>query len=415
LALAAGFVLDWTGRDRPRGEVMQNPEKTLLLLGALLLVGYLTDWLGRKTPLPRVTFLLIFGFLIGPSVLDLLPDLHRAWFPVVTDMALVMVGFLLGEQITLEFLRESGRQVIFLSWGLVVGTAAVVLTGLLILGVGVELAFILAGVAPATDPAATTDVVREVGAEGKFTKNLIGIVALDDLWGLLVFSVLLASAGVFRGDGLDWRALAVGLWDVGGAVALGLVLGLPMAWLTGRINPGEPTMVEALGMVFLCGGLAHWLEVSFLLAAMVMGITVANLARHHRRPFYAVSGIEWPFMILFFVLSGASFKPEFLPLVGVTGLGYIGARVIGRFVGIWSCAGMAGWRGRGARWMPIALMPQAGVALGAALMAVQRFPHLREQVIAVVIGATVFFEIIGPVLTRFALWRTGEISLPGKK
>jgi Kef-type K+ transport system membrane component KefB len=382
---------------------MKNPEKTLLLLGVMLMIGYVTDWLGRKTPLPRVTFLLIFGFVVGPSALDLLPDLHRVWFPAVTDMALVMVGFLLGEQITRDFLKESGREVIVLSLGLVVGTALVVLTGLLVLGVGTQLAFILAGVAPATDPAATTDVIREKGAEGRFPKTLIGIVALDDMWGLMVFSVLLAAAGMTGGGGLDWGALARGLWDLGGAIGLGLALGLPLAWLTGRIRPGQPTLVEALGMVFLCGGLARWMEVSYLLSAMVMGIVVANLARHHKRAFHDIEGIEWPFMILFFVLSGASFKTDYLPLVGLAGTGYICLRIVGRFVGVWSVARVAGTRGRAAWWMPVALMPQAGVALGAALMAVQRFPQWREQVIAVVIGATVFFEIVGPVLTRLAL------------
>ncbi|MBU1740190.1 MAG: cation:proton antiporter [Proteobacteria bacterium] len=393
---------------------MERPGTTLLMLGSLLLVGYVTDWLGRKTPLPRVTFLLLFGFLVGPSVLDLLPDLHRAWFPAVTDMALVMVGFLLGERITRDFLKTYGRQVIALSLGLVIGTAVVVWAGLIALGVTIELALILAGIAPATDPAATSDVVHELRAEGRFSKTLLGVVAVDDLWGLLAFSLLLAGAQVVSGHGFGWGALLMGLWDVGGAIGLGLALGLPMAFLTGRIKPGEPTMVEALALVFLCGGLALWLKVSFLLSAMVMGIVVANLAAHHTRPFHAIEGIEWPFMILFFVLSGASLNVKSLPAVGLVGLGYVGWRAVGRFVGIWAGSLACGADKNIRRWLGAALMPQAGVALGAALMAVHRFPELRESIIPVVIGATVVFEVVGPALTRLALYRVGEASGRGR-
>ena len=84
---------------------MSDTAKILLTLGALLFLGFVTDSLGRRTKLPRVTLLLLFGLLVGPSGLDLLPDFGRAWFPVVSNMALVMVGFLLGGKLSLDSMR----------------------------------------------------------------------------------------------------------------------------------------------------------------------------------------------------------------------------------------------------------------------------------------------------------------------
>ena len=142
-----------------------------------------------------------------------------------------------------------------------------------------------------------------------------------------------------------------------------------MAYLTGRVRPGEPTLAETLGVVFLCGGLAIFFGVSFLLAAMVMGTIVANLATHHDRPFHAIEGIEWPFMILFFVLAGASLELETLQL-GTIGTAYVTLRVMGRLLGGWLGGTLARAPCKLRRGIGAALMPQAGVAVGMALVAV---------------------------------------------
>ncbi|MEE9598734.1 MAG: cation:proton antiporter [Acidiferrobacterales bacterium] len=388
---------------------MEEISITLITLGGLFLVGLLTDLLGRHTALPRVTFLLILGFLIGPSALGILPDLSERWFPIVTNMALVMIGFLLGGKLTLETLKQHGRSVLGISVGVALITALVVLTALLLVGVRPEIALLLAGIATSTAPIATVDVVHEARAEGVFTRTLLGIVALDDAWGLIVFSLMLAAVQVVSGYGDGGEAIIAGAWELGGAVFVGIALGVPMAYLTGRIQPGEPTLAEALGVVLLCGGIAIWLEVSFLLAAMVLGFVVANLARHHSRPFHAIEGIEWPFMILFFLLAGASLHVQSLAEVGLIGAIYIVCRIIGRFLGTWVGGTLSHAAPTLRRWMGMALLPQAGVALGMALVATQRFPQFSETIFPVVIGATVLFEVIGPILTRRALVHVGDI------
>ena len=388
---------------------MNESAKTLIMLGGVLLLGFLTDGIGRRTRLPRVTLLLLFGVAIGPSGFDLLAELPESWFSNISSMALVMVGFLLGGKLTLPSLRKHGGLVIWISVAVVAVTAFVTLIGLLAIGAPLALAALLGAIATATAPAAAADVVQEMKATGRFSRTLLGVVAVDDAWGLVLFSVALSFAHTLGGSsGLG--ALRAGAWEIGGAVVVGVALGIPMAYLTGRIRPGEPTLAEALGAVFLCGGLAMWFGVSFLLAAMVLGAMVANLAAHHGRPFHAIEGIDWPFMILFFVFAGASLEPEALLQLGTLGTAYVVLRVIGRLLGGWMGGTLAHAPPVLRRWMGAALMPQAGVAVGMALVAVERFPEFGPRILSVVIASTVLFEIFGPMMTRKALIAAGEAA-----
>ncbi|MGI9287138.1 MAG: cation:proton antiporter [Pseudomonadales bacterium] len=381
----------------------------LITFGGIFLIGLLADLLGRNTPLPRVTVLLLAGFLIGPSVLDLLPEFTRNWFPVLANIALAMVGFLLGQRLTRRQLRELGRSVLGMSAGEVVVTALLVFGVLALFGAPIEAALLLAGIAPATAPATTVDVVHEYHAEGRFTDSLLGIVAIDDAWGLIIFSVLLATAQALNGQGGAGHVLATGAWEVGGAVLLGVVLGVPMAYLTGRIRPGEPTQAEALGAVLLCAGLAVLAHVSYILAAMVLGAVVANLAHHHDRPFHAIEGIEWPFLILFFLLAGAELQIGALTNVGLLGVAYIVLRAVGLSLGAYLGGLLVGTEAGTRRRIGLALLPQAGVAIGMALIAAQRFPEVAEVILPIVLGSTVIFEVIGPAVTRRVLMDVGDL------
>ena len=161
--------------------------------------------------------------------------------------------------------------------------------------------------------------------------------------------------------------------------------------------------------MLLCVGLALWLDVSYLLACVTMGCVVANLARHHRRPFRALEEIEWPFAILFFVMSGTLLQREDLALLGSIGIGYILFRTLGRLVGGW-LAGLPGWtRPLPIRWMGPAMLPQAGVAMAMAFVAAQLVPD-AEAILPVVIASTVLFELLGPILTRLSIHRTEKAS-----
>ncbi len=387
---------------------MSDTAHFILALGAILLLGMATDMLGKRTFLPRVSLLVIVGIIIGPSTLNLIPPLLVGNFEIIATMALLLIGFLLGGKLTRESLLRSGANGLWISLGAAVGTALVVFAGLVFTGVRADIALLLGCIASATAPAATYDIVLESRSKSAFSGLLLMIVALDDLWGLILFSFALTAAGVMQGLDSAGSPLLMAAKDIGGAVAIGLVIGLPAAFLTGRIKPGQPMLTEALGLAFLCGGLAIWADSSFLIASMVMGAVVANIAKHHEYPFHAIEDIEWPFMVIFFVLAGASLDLAALIDAGLICLAYILFRVVGKILGTGAGAAICGADAPTRRWMGLALLPQAGVAMGMALVASNTFPEYRSVLLPIVVGATVTFEIIGPVFTRMALGATRD-------
>lgn len=394
-------------------------------LGAMLLVGLALDALGRAVRLPRITLLVLFGVAIGPAGLELLPHGGDGWREPISVFALAMIAFLLGGELSRSALKAHGRAILAVSLAVTVVSLLVVAGGLIALGAPLALALLLGGIGLATDPAATRDVVREARADGPVSKTLLGVVAIDDAWGVVVFSVLLglvgAGAAVGGGEGgADSLAglvagLGLGLWEVGVSIAVGLAIGLPAAALTGRIRPGEPTLVEALGVVLLIAGVSLWLEASALLAGMTAGVVVVNLARHHDYPFHEIEHLSWPFLIVFFVLAGALVDPQAAVAAGLLGGAYVVLRIAGRLLGGWIGGRLGGMRPREARYMGLTLFPQAGVALGMALAAATAAPAYAEILITVAVATTVLFELLGPIVTRLALLRLGETGGDGDK
>ncbi|QFT91318.1 potassium/proton antiporter [Roseovarius sp. THAF9] len=374
----------------------------LMALGVLFLAGLVADQVGRFTRLPRVTMLLLLGLGAGQAGLDLIPGDLIAWFEVLSIVALTMVAFLLGGTLTREILARRGRAILILSLVIALGTAGVVVAGLVLIGLDWQLALVLGAIATATDPAAMTDVIRQTGVKSAFTDTLKGIVAIDDVWGLILFSLVLAV--VSQSSGLA-EIMGGAAHDILGGVALGVALGVPAALLTGRLTPGEPQQAEAIGIVFLTAGLALWLEVSFLIAGMTAGAVVVNFAQHHERAFHEIEHVQWPFMILFFLLAGATLEVDALLGLGWAGVLYLGLRILARIVGGFAGGWLAGASAAERRWYGPALLPQAGVAVGIALVAGEALPDWTGTIMALTIASAVVFEVAGPSLTLLAIRR----------
>jgi Kef-type K+ transport system membrane component KefB len=380
----------------------------LLALGGILLLGLVTSTLGRRTFLPRVTLLLIFGVIIGKDLLDIIPSVFSDRFEIIADMALLMVGFLLGGKLTVRSLRKTADQILWISISAAIVTAIIVSLGLIAIGVSNEIAILLGCIASATAPAAVLDVVTESNYKGPFSDLLLSIVALDDAWALMLFGIGLSIVTAINGGGETASPIFLVIKEIGGAVILGTLIGLPAAYLTGRIKPGQPILTEALGIVFVAGGLAMMFNVSFLLASMVMGAVIANFAKHHEYPFHVIEDIEWPFMVIFFVLAGASIELNAIKDIGLIGVVYILCRASGKYFGAMLGGHCSKASKETKRWMGVALLPQAGVAIGMALVASKHFPEYRQILLSVIISSTIFFEIIGPVFSRMAVQRVQD-------
>lgn len=385
-----------------------NHASDLILIGSTLLLALAAHAVGQKVHVPRVTLLLLLGALAGPDLLDLLPDNADQSFSLITQLTLAMVGFLLGERMSARDLKQ-GKEALIVSLAVTLLTAVAVILAVWAVTGNLPAALLLGGIATATAPAATLDVLREAGANGPLTRLVFQVVAIDDAWGAILFSVLLVAAGLLLGNGdlTGPTAMLHGFWEVAGSVLLGMVLGFPMAWLTGRLRPGEPMLLESAGFVFVAAGLASWFGLSYLLTCMTLGIVVANRARHHVRPFRSIEGISEPFLALFFFMAGYQLDWLALPTLGALGLAYVLARIGGRLAGGYLGGLLAGSAPKTRQRIGACLMPQAGVALGLALVATERLPELG-YILPLVIGATVVFELIGPPMTLLQLRKAGE-------
>ncbi len=376
---------------------------SLIALGLLFLAGLAADRIGARTRLPRVTLLIGCGLVAGRSGYDLIPETVTQLYPLVSIIALTMVAFLLGSSLSLRAMVQHGKAIVLISLTIVIATLAIVSIGLWAMGLPLAAALILGALATATDPAATFDVIRQSRTDNAFTRTLKGIVAIDDAWGLIVFSLVIVLAAGLEGSTGGPGILSLAVKEIAGSVALGLAIGLPAALLTGRLSDGEPLRIEALGLVFLTAGLALLLDLSYLITGMTVGTVIVNLARHHTKAFHEIESVQWPFLVIFFILAGATLDAEALRSLGGFGVGYILLRSLGRVVGgLWGGA-IAKSPVNQRLWYGPALLPQAGVAIGMALIAAENLPQYGDAIMALTIGATVVFELIGPIAAARAI------------
>jgi Kef-type K+ transport system membrane component KefB len=372
-----------------------------------LSLSILADTVASRTRVPRISLLVLVG--VGIAVVQqVLLDQQGARLleglgePLI-NLALVMVAFLLGSELTVDRLRRTGFLVFVISLTVIITGGLVVGAGLWVLGLPLVVAVSLAAISVATDPAAVTQTVHDSADTRLRARVLVGIVAIDDGWGIVVFGLSMAFLGwIVSSDGQP--ALLHAAWEMGGAIVIGTLIGLPAAWLTGRLKPGEPTQVEAIALILLLAGVSSSLGVSALLAAMITGTIIANFSPHHTRSFKEIEHIEWPFLVFFFVLSGATIDLYRLAdALGLT-LAYIILRLAGRLLGGFLAVKFTR---TGQKNLPLdiglALTPQAGVAIGMALLAVERFPEFRDLILPVVLGSTIFFEMVGPLFVRRVL------------
>ncbi len=381
----------------------------LIILGALLLAGMVADAIGQRTALPRGTLMIGFGVLAGQSGFDLIGPQISTWFGTLSIIALSLVAFSLGGLLTRKRLAVAGREIMIIALMIVLAAVLVVTLGLVLAGASMALAVILGAMACATDPITTQDAIDQTGGGGKFGAKLKAIVAIDDALSLLVFSLAIALAHGLNGA-TDLSYIGDVAWEIGGAALLGLATGLPGAYLTGHIKKGNSLQSEVLGLVFLTAGLAIWLGTSFLVATLVAGMVMANVARNPKHAFQEVERMHWPIMVMFFLLAGAKLDMSRLPEIGLLGLGYVVLRIIARLLGGWLGAKLAGAPAHQRAWFGPALLPQAGIALGMALIAGQEFPDMAETILTLTIGAIVVFELIGPINTLHAVRRVKAAS-----
>ena len=417
---------------------MTQTASIFLSLSIALLAGLLLSRLAKIVKLPAVTAYLISGVLIGPFVLGALgiPGIgitskQIEGFGLISDLALGFIAFSMGNEFRLSQLKKIGKQATVIGVLQALITTVVVDIALIALHfampntLSIPAAIVLASVATATAPAATLMVVKQYKAKGPVTNVLLPVVALDDAVGLVVFAI---SFGIARSMGTAGVSPLViilePLIEIVLSLLLGFVMGLLFTLCEKYFHSRSKRMAVSVTFVmmtvaisslkFEVGGI-H-IAFSSLLACMMLGTVFCNICEVSEELMDRADRWTTPVLILFFVISGAELDLSVFAqwTVVVVGIVYIFARSLGKYYGANISARMTKSDPNIVKYLGITLLPQAGVALGMAIKAIELGPD-GAIVRNITLFAVLIYEIVGPFLTKIALTKAGDIKEEGRR
>lgn len=416
---------------------MSQTASILLSLSIALLAGLLLSRLAKLVKLPAVTAYLVAGVLIGPFVLGALDipgigitESQLDGLGIISDVALGFIAFSMGNEFRLAQLKKIGKQATIIGIFQAIFTTFIVDLFLIVLHfimpdkLSLSAAIVLAAVATATAPAATLMVVRQYKAKGPVTDILLPVVALDDAVGLVVFAISFGIAKSLNTGSIDVLSVVLEpLLEVILSLVLGFVMGLLFTLCERYFHSRSKRMAVSVTFVlmtvaisclkFEVGGI-H-IGFSSLLACMMLGTVFCNICDFSEELMDRADRWTAPILILFFVISGADLDLSVFSNIAVVivGVVYIISRSLGKYFGANISARMTKCSPNIVKYLGITLLPQAGVALGMAIKAVELGPE-GAIVRNITLFAVLIYEIVGPFLTKIALTKAGDIKEEGK-
>lgn len=385
---------------------------TLLALSIAIAFGLLMSRVIKLVHLPDVTAYLIAGLVIGPFVLKIFTPEMNAQMSIISDVALGFIAYSIGGEFKLSYIKEIGAKPIIVTVFQGCAAAACVFLALLAMGQPLPLCLALGAIATATAPAATLMVIRQYKAKGPVTQMLLPVVAMDDALGLMMYSIMIAIAKTIdSGAALSAMTLVVKpLIQIVGSLAMGVALGLLLTFVVRFFHSRGNKLALTLMVVFAAVGISTLLDLSSLLVCMMIGATMVNLCNQSDALLEQCDRFTPPLFLLFFVLSGANLDISVLPTVGLVGVVYVLARALGKILGATVGSKIEHCDKNIVKYLGITLLPQAGVAIGMARLAMTALPTYGATINAVVLAGTLVYELTGPVLTKIALTKAGEIK-----
>lgn len=408
--------------------------QVLLSLSIAIFAGLMLSRLAKLLHLPAVTAYLVAGILVGPYCLGMLgvegfgfinkADVDK--YAILSDVALGFIAFSIGNEFRLSQLKKTGKQ------ATVIGIFQAVFTTLLVDVILIAVHFaipdkfplpaaiVLGAVASATAPAATLMVVRQYKAKGPLTDILLPIVALDDAVGLVVFAISFGIAKALISGHVDILSVVVEpILEVVLSLLLGLVMGLLFTFFEKFFHSRSKRLSMSVTFVFLTVALSMLkfeiggihIAFSSLLVCMMLGTIFCNICDFSEELMDRVDRWTAPLFILFFVLSGAELELSVFTDVAIVviGLLYILSRSAGKYLGASISSRMVKCEPNITKYLGITLLPQAGVALGMAIKSEQL--GAEGAIVAnITLFAVLVYELIGPLLTKIALLKAGEIK-----
>jgi Kef-type K+ transport system membrane component KefB len=399
-----------------------SPAASVIISMAFMLsFGFLMTRLTKLLRLPNVTAYILAGILIGPWCLHLVPQSTIDNTDFLSDIALAFIAFSAGEFFKVDALKKNGRKVVVITvLEACLASVAVFIPTYFLLHLSLSFSIVLAALASATAPASTMMTIRQTGARGDFVDTLLPIVALDDVVGLIEYSIAISVASASAGGeafriGSIVKPLLLNL----GVLILGGLFGVLLKTLLSKKHSTDNRLIMAVATLFSFCGICALFGVSPLLGCMSMGAVYVNLMDDDKI-FKQLNYFSPPILLLFFVRSGMSFQLDALfgtseligavPLVTV-GVIYFITRIIGKYAGAWIGCALVHKSRLVRDWLGLALFPQAGVAIGLAAMGARTLGGETGSALeTIILASSVLYELIGPGCAKLALYRSKSYS-----
>ena len=389
----------------------------IFYIAVAMIAGLLLTRVVKLVKLPNVTGYLIAGLLIGPYCFKLISADMLETLDIITTAALGFIAFSIGSEFKLAHIKAIGSKIILITVCEALGAVILVDVVVIAFGFPVPMALTMGAIAAATAPAATLLVVRQYRAKGELTSTLLPVVAMDDAIGLMAYAISVSIAKMIQnGDAFNVMTTLVNpLLEILLSLAAGGVLGAVVA-ISNRFFQSKANRLSiGIAAVLLGASLAQKFDLSPLLLCMAIGAVYVNLRDDAIQTLEHVDTWTPPLFMLFFVISGADLNVSMLPKLGLIGVLYIVSRVIGKYFGAYLGCTISKTSPKIRKYLGLSLVPQAGVAIGIAQLAVRELPQHGTSIQAVILCATLIYELIGPVLTKASLIKAGEIEVEKKQ
>jgi len=398
------------------------------ILGTLLLTGFLAGRIVSKLGLPEVTGYILAGVLLNPQISGIVSTNFIAGSELVTDLTLAVITFSVGASLYLPNIRKVGKTIglmalfeaefanIFICVGFIFLLPVLVPASALY---AIPLALLFGALGSPTDPSATLAVTHEYKCDGPVTRTVLGVAAMDDGIGLINYSIAAAAAAVILAhSSFSVSSVLSPVLRIAVSLGVGGVFGTIFSFLEKKELAKSDSSILALllGSLYACYGAAGYVNADSLLAVMAMGFVVVNAGEWCRTIPEKTSGwIEEVVFILFFTVSGM--KLDFTVLkssalaIGI----FVLLRASGKYIGTYIGAKISRAPAEVGKYTGFCLIPQGGIVIGLALVlqARQEFSQFSDMLVSVILGTVIVHELVGPLLSKWALMKAGEIKPEG--
>lgn len=391
----------------------------IISVAIMLFAGFAMTRITKLLKLPNVTAYILAGILIGPFCLNLIPTAVISGMDFIADIALAFIAFSTGEFFRFDVLKKNGAKVVVITVleSLMASLLVFILT-FFVLRLDLSFSLVLAALAAATAPASTVMTIRSTGAKGDFVETLLQVVALDDVVGLVAYSIAISIAVAAKTAQFDIGNIFIPILQNLAAVAIGGLFGFVMKLLMPKKRSTDNRLIISVALLFSFCGICTAMGISPLLGCMVMGTVYINITNDDKL-FKQLNYFSPPILLLFFVRSGVNFRLDALfgssaigavPLI-VVGVLYFFVRIAGKYSGAYlGC--LAVKKDKKVRNnLGLALIPQAGVAIGLAALGARTLGGEDGAALeTIILASSVLYELVGPACAKLSLYLSGSYS-----